>query len=127
MIIPPQERFWKHIKKTKHCWEWEGSTNEDGYGRFKLDTTILVGAHRFMWELSNGDIPEKLCVLHKCDNPRCVKPDHLFLGTHSDNMKDMYIKKRHDNGKSCKCHPDRLYYAKDFCKQCYYQEYYRNS
>lgn len=91
----------------------------DGYGRFRVASYTLVGAHRFSYELHIGPIPSRMCVLHTCDTPNCVNPAHLFLGTHSDNMKDMYAKRRHGNGKPCVCHPDRPYHSKGLCKQCY--------
>lgn len=113
-----KNRFWSKVTKSDKCWIWAGYTNRDGYGRFrKFDT--LVSAHRMSWELTNGEIPATKHVLHRCDNPACVNPSHLFLGTHSDNMQDMYEKKRHGNGKSNNCHPDLPYHAKGMCRACY--------
>jgi hypothetical protein len=71
------------------CWEWLGTKINSGYGKF-----LLGLAHRFAYEYFVGPIPEGLCVLHKCDNPGCVNPNHLFLGTHKDNTQDMYKKGR---------------------------------
>lgn len=71
------------------CFEYQGFRNTQGYGRLNRTYT-----HRLSWEMVNGPIPEGLCVLHKCDNPPCVNPDHLFLGTRADNMKDMWSKGR---------------------------------
>ena len=71
-------------------------TYKDDYGMFGLDGkgSGICRAHRFSWELFNGDIPTGLCVLHKCDNRKCVNPDHLFIGTKKDNTHDMIYKKR---------------------------------
>lgn len=79
------------------CWEWTGARNRDGYGA----TGILgaTSAHRASWILHFGPIPAGMNVLHKCDNPPCVNPDHLFLGTHSDNMKDCWQKGRRKRAK----------------------------
>ena len=74
------------------CWNWV-SINKAGYGMIDIDGKTYR-AHRYSWEASNGKIPDGLCVCHKCDNPRCVNPDHLFLATHQENMKDMYDKGR---------------------------------
>jgi len=75
------------------CWFWIGSKHSSkGYGSFRLKKPIK--AHRASWILYKGEIPENLHVLHKCDNPLCVNPDHLFLGTNADNVKDKVAKKR---------------------------------
>lgn len=89
-------RFFKKIEKTETCWNWTASTNGRGYGQFGLGARKLgnIKAHRYSWWLHNCDIPDGMCVLHKCDNPTCVNPDHLFLGTKQDNSRDMYTKQR---------------------------------
>jgi hypothetical protein len=76
------------------CWIWTGSLNNLGYGRFAINRSHR-GAHRMSWEAHRGQIPPGLQVLHKCDVRCCVNPDHLFLGTASDNMGDMWAKRRH--------------------------------
>lgn len=86
------ERFWSKVEKTDTCWLWKASTRA-GYGSFKLNGKVIF-AHRFSYELANNGIDKDLMVCHKCDNPLCVNPDHLFLGTNSDNMKDCYSKGR---------------------------------
>lgn len=86
-------RFWKKVQRTDYCWTWTGRPNEKGYGRFGINYRNVF-AHRFSWLITHGDIPEGLNVLHKCDNPICVRPDHLFLGTIADNNEDMRSKGR---------------------------------
>jgi hypothetical protein len=87
------ERFWELVQKSEGCWVWQGNIDDDGYGRFGSKGTVKQ-AHRVSWEIINGPIPEDVCVLHKCDNPPCVRPDHLFLGDRGDNAKDMASKGR---------------------------------
>lgn len=89
----PSERFWRKVEKSGGCWLWVASTMSVGYGQF-YNGTRIVGAHRFAWEEVNGPIPDGLWVLHRCDVPLCVRPDHLFLGTASDNTADMVAKGR---------------------------------
>lgn len=89
------ERFWRSVEKTDAgCWNWRGSVNTHGYGQIRAASGEYTTAHRVSWELTNGPIVDGLWVLHRCDNPRCVRPDHLFLGTPADNAQDMYAKKR---------------------------------
>ena len=92
-------RFWNKINKTnKHeCWEWLGSKDSCGYGRFGFRYTLL-SSHRVAWELTNGKIIDTLHILHRCDNPACCNPDHLFIGTHQDNMNDRDMKGRAGGG-----------------------------
>ena len=92
---PIEERFWKRVNKTETCWLWTGAKLQKGYGRLWLERTRKVeSAHRVSWEIKYGPVPESLCVLHRCDVPSCVRPDHLFLGTMIDNMRDAEVKDR---------------------------------
>lgn len=87
------DRFWSYVVTGSGCWEWIGHSSVNGYGRIRLGSKKVL-AHRFSWELHFGDIPCGMEVCHKCDNPSCVNPSHLFCGTHSDNMKDRSAKGR---------------------------------
>lgn len=89
---PRDERFWQKVEKTDTCWLWRGSKNTTGYGQLRTDR--LEKAHRISWEIHNGPIPDGLAVLHACDNPPCVNPSHLWLGTQADNARDRQAKGR---------------------------------
>lgn len=86
-------RFWKHVRKSEGCWEWTGSQGRRGYGHFAYAGKCLR-AHRVSWSLVNGPIPGGRVICHRCDNPRCVRPSHLFVGTTTDNMRDASRKGR---------------------------------
>lgn len=83
-----------HCPELGPCWIWVASCLPNGYGQFWLNGKRHL-SHRLMWSLTNGPIPDGLCVLHNCDNPGCVRVSHLFLGTQGDNLKDMGAKGRH--------------------------------
>lgn len=96
---PLEERFWKKVQKTNDCWLWTATKITSGlpYGMIGVNGTNKL-AHRISYELTYGPIPEGMNVLHRCDNPSCVRPDHLFLGTQSDNARDMVAKGRKRGG-----------------------------
>ncbi len=93
-----RHRFWARAYRTEGCWEWRGHRNGSfGYGRVTINGRREL-AHRWAWLLVNGPIPEGLWVLHHCDNPQCVRPDHLYLGTATDNAHDRDIRNRGSRG-----------------------------
>lgn len=99
----PEARFWKYVRKAEDvdgCWEWTGYTQPvtnhpelRGYGQMRVDDRTVL-THVFSWERHIGPVPDGLCVLHRCDNRPCVRPDHLFLGTKKDNIQDALGKDR---------------------------------
>lgn len=98
---PLEERFWPKVRKTDTCWWWTaGGDKADGYGRIRAGGrgTPTLLAHRAAWEITFGPIPDGLEVCHTCDTPRCVRPDHLFLGTSLQNNQDMVAKGRQAKG-----------------------------
>lgn len=98
MQAPPLKRFWSKVSISggpQSCWEWKAAKDKDGYGVTSFNKK-WIGAHRLAWILAKGEIPDGLCVCHHCDNPSCVNPSHLFLGTVKDNTQDMIRK-----GRSC--------------------------
>ena len=93
-----QKGFWEKVDTSKPdgCWEWVGGASSVGYGRFGVwihnEVRKTIGAHQASWILHRGPIPKKMLVCHKCDNPLCIRPDHLFLGSHVDNAADAIAK-----------------------------------
>ena len=100
------KRFMSKITNSKGCWLWNAGKNYKDYGNFSITIngcTKTYRAHRFIYEHVNGPIPEGLLVCHTCDTPRCVNPNHLWLGTVSDNAVDSVNKKRHGMTKKTHC------------------------
>lgn len=93
--VATEDRFWQHVQIGEKCWEWQAGKTSDGYGTIGISRTKkAVLAHRLSWQMHFGPIPAGALVLHSCDNPPCVHPGHLFLGTQADNMADMKAKGR---------------------------------
>lgn len=102
-VVPIASRFWKHVKKTKTCWIWTASKFKTGYGQIRAiegSPQRNVKAHRLSWELHNGPIPNGMFICHSCDNPACVRPDHLWLGNNQTNMADRQKKGRTAKGEN---------------------------
>lgn len=101
-----ERRFWSKVNVVKDdetCWEWQAHLVRNGYGQIHVMGRGKVMAHRLSYELANGPFPEQLFICHKCDNRKCVRPDHLFLCTHDRNMRDMRKKDRQLKGEE---HPN---------------------
>jgi hypothetical protein len=86
-------RFQKHVVQSDGCWGWVGATYPGGYGMINING-INYRAHRVAWTIKFGDIPDQMCVCHHCDNPKCVRPSHLWLGTQQENQEDKLRKGR---------------------------------
>lgn len=88
------DKFSSRFEKTETCWNWTAALSKAGYGQIGYKKVVYY-AHRIMWEIVNQEIiPAGMNILHSCDNPRCVNPDHLRLGTHKENMQDMHNRGR---------------------------------
>ena len=97
VLTPIEVRFWPKVSKSTSCWVWKGSKNNKGYGKISNGGRGkgMKLAHRLSYEIAYGPISKDIYVLHICDNPSCVRPDHLFLGSKKDNSQDMAKKGRH--------------------------------
>lgn len=98
-IVPPENRFWKYVDRSGPlCWEWTAAQDYLGYGRFNDENGRKMLPYRWLYEVARGPIPQGMFLCHHCDNPRCVNPDHLFVGTALDNRRDCVQKGRAFHG-----------------------------
>lgn len=112
------DRFWKKVLKSEGCWNWMAGhfTTPNGVksygclwaGDKKSGTGRMIAAHIISWQLENGSFPKGMKICHKCDNPSCVRPSHLFLGTQLDNVRDMIRKGRANKARGSKHHKAKL-------------------
>lgn len=124
--------FWDKVYKTDHCWFWIGSVDDKGYGNFSEDGKYW-SSHRYSYRLHFGEFDTQLKVCHTCDTTGCVRPDHLFLGTHTDNMHDAKAKGRlhgiYREKTNCpqghEYNAENTYYKKNYpskyCKKCMHE------
>ena len=105
-----KSRFWTKvkIKKPHECWEWTGYCRGEGYGEFGLKSGSYVLAHRVAYTLTSSSIPDNLCVLHQCDNPKCCNPAHLELGDRAKNNRDAFSRNRHKKATGEDSHRSKL-------------------
>lgn len=94
-----EDRFWAKVDKSGECWLWTARVDRSGYGRFRFSSSKVERAHRVAWRIENGPISaiggyHGACVIHLCDNRRCVRPEHLAIGSQGDNIRDMDSKRR---------------------------------
>lgn len=104
----PEGRFWSKVAKGEGCWPWTAGRDDDGYGVFTLNGKH-IRATRYAWFLSRGEWPaDGVLVCHECDNPPCVRPDHLWLGSNDENMADCTRKGRRPTGErnGARIHPE---------------------
>lgn len=97
-IVPAEDRFWVKVDRSGSCWLWKAGRRGDGYGAFQVESKKQVSAHRYSYALHHGEIPKGMVVMHSCDQPLCVNPAHLKLGTNRENAVDSARKARRPRG-----------------------------
>lgn len=102
MSMPVEERFWSKVRKSDGCWEWTGAITSRGYGSFSVNGKTL-GAHIVSLSLSGITVPKGMCACHHCDNKKCVRVDHIFVGSYSDNLNDLVNKGLHHHVRKTEC------------------------
>lgn len=126
----PRVPFWSHYTVLGDCWIWKGGKNKKGQGVVRHSGKNWVTS-RLAWTLTNGPIPKGMFVCHTCDNPPCINPQHLFLGTPKDNSQDMVKKGRNKTRPKIKiwanCHPNKPYLARGLCSACYQRWHHANN
>lgn len=103
-----EQKMERYTRKGEGCWEWTGAINSHGYGTVRIPRGTNVGAHTIAYRLAHGDDLRGLWVLHRCDNRKCVRPDHLFLGTATDNNRDRQAKGRGNSPKGARHYAAKL-------------------
>lgn len=106
-----EKKFWEKVEKTDACWIWKSPANRNGYGVIKINGANCA-AHRISYTIKNGEIPPNLFILHKCHNPKCVNPDHLYAGTPQDNSNDEITR---NNTRHYKCANPTKYTGVRWC------------
>ena len=115
--------FWSKVDKQNECWLWTGGISKSGYGNYRN-----TGSHRYSYQITFGEIPQGMVIMHKCDVKVCVNPDHLSIGTYKDNSKDMVAKNRHRDWRgerhgNCKLKEQDVLYIREHYKAGVNQTY----
>jgi hypothetical protein len=117
-----EERFFEKVTKTDSCWLWTGAISSTGYGSFRIGQKI-VRTHRYSYLMHIGEIPQSFEVCHTCDVRACVNPEHLWVGTKSDNMKDMFAKGRNGLSSRPRTHCKRGHHLETYAMNKFLKKY----